>query len=87
MLDLFNALLFLLQFVEMDACLLGDEEVDGLLGRVHPLHHEYLLEVFFDGYLRLAGCEVSVELAFRSEEEGDVFFVVVGEIGDEVYLA
>jgi hypothetical protein len=53
MFDLLHALLFLLQFVQMEACLFSEEEVDGLLGRIHPFHHEQPLQVFLDGDLRL----------------------------------
>lgn len=87
MFDLFHALLLLFQFVQMYACLFCDEEVDGLLWRVHPLHQEQPLEIFLDGDLRLAGCEMGVEVSLCCEEDCDVFFVVVGEIGDEVDLA
>lgn len=87
MLHLLHALLLLLQLVQMDACLFCYEEIDVLLRRVHPLHHKKLLEVFFYADLRFGGSEVRVEMSFGREEECDVFFVVVGEISDDVDLA
>ena len=68
----------------MDAVVGGDEEECLLGGSIDPLHEVQLFEVPFygDGVLPLP--EVGQQLSLHGQEEEDVAFRVVSQVGDHI---
>ena len=83
----FEASLLLIVLVQVDSVAFGDEEVNNTGSTIDPVHHKHFPTLFFDLNSEFPGGKEGIECSFDGHKKDNIFFVVVGEVGDDVSFA
>ena len=84
MLSFFETSLFLLILIEINSMTFSNKKMRNSRRAINPIHDKHLATLLLDLHDELAIGKKGVEATLNSQEEYNIFLVIIGKMGDNV---